>query len=58
MTADADSDAESGSYELALTLEAMGRLAKLRGEDDGGARERSEEIFSRLGVVARSAIPL
>jgi hypothetical protein len=36
----------------------MGRLANLRGEDDGGTRERSEEIFCRLGVIARSAIPL
>jgi class 3 adenylate cyclase/tetratricopeptide (TPR) repeat protein len=54
--ADAASDAES--YELALTLEAAGRLAGLRGEPDGGARERSERIFRHLGVVARTAIPL
>ena len=54
-SADAASDAES--YELALTLEAAGRLAGLRGEPDGGARERSERIFRRLGVIARPAIP-
>ena len=55
-SADAASDAES--YELALTLEAAGRLAGLRGEPDGGARERSERIFRHLGVVARPAIRL
>lgn len=55
-SADAASDAES--YELALTLEAAGRLARLRGQPDGGAQERSERIFRRLGVVARPAIPL
>jgi class 3 adenylate cyclase/tetratricopeptide (TPR) repeat protein len=54
--ADVATDAES--YELALTLEAAGRLARLRGQEDGGARERSERIFTRLGVVARPAIPL
>jgi class 3 adenylate cyclase/tetratricopeptide (TPR) repeat protein len=53
-----DVDPEDGSYELALTLEATGRLARLRGESDGGAAEKSEAIFSRLGVVARTAVPL
>jgi class 3 adenylate cyclase/tetratricopeptide (TPR) repeat protein len=57
-SADEDSDAEAESYELALTLEANGRLSALRGEADNGARERSEEIFSRLGVIARTAAPL
>jgi hypothetical protein len=56
--ADAGDDAEAESYELALALEAVGRLAELRGVDDGGAAERSEAIFSRLGVIARQAVPL
>jgi tetratricopeptide (TPR) repeat protein len=53
-----DTDSEAESYELALTLEAVGRLSRLRGEQDNGAGERSETIFSRLGVVARTAIPV
>ena len=57
-SADTESDAEAESYELALTLEAVGRLSRLRGEDDGGARDKSEAVFSRLGVVARTAAPL
>ena len=51
----AGADEEAESYELALTLEAVGRLAELRGVPDGEARERSEAIFGRLGVIARTA---
>jgi tetratricopeptide (TPR) repeat protein len=56
--ADAGEEAEAESYELALTLEAAARLAELSGDEDGGALDRSEAIFSRLGVVARQAMPL
>jgi class 3 adenylate cyclase/tetratricopeptide (TPR) repeat protein len=56
-TAEGSGEQEAESYELALGLEAVGRLAHLRGGEDGGARERSEAIFSRLGVVARTAAP-
>jgi hypothetical protein len=48
---------------LALTLEAIGRLSGLRGEGDNGARgdngakERSDAIFRRLGLIARTALP-
>ena len=57
-SAEAGADEEAESYELALTLEAVGRLSRLRGEDDGGAGEKGEAIFTRLGVVARTAMPL
>ncbi len=57
-SADADTDAEAEWYELALTLEAVARLAELRGQEDKAARDKSEEIFDRLGVVFRPTVPL
>ena len=45
------------TYELALSLEAEGRLASLSGADAAEAEEESSAIFERLGVVARTEIP-
>jgi len=55
---DADGEAEAESYELALTLEAVARLSELRGDEDGDARDRSEAILHRLGVVARPTVAI
>ncbi|HEV2902164.1 MAG TPA: adenylate/guanylate cyclase domain-containing protein [Gaiellaceae bacterium] len=51
-------DADGESYEVALTLEAVTRLAELRGVEDNGAGEQSEAIFRRLGVSSRPVAPL
>jgi len=54
----ADAETEAESYEVALTLEAVARLAEARSHDGAEARDRSEAIFDRLGVVARPAVPV
>ena len=46
------------TYELALTLEARGRLAELRGEDGSPQAKESKGLLARLGVVSTPAIPL
>lgn len=45
-------------YELALSLDALVRLAGRRGADGSGASDERESIFERLGVVARPYVPL
>ena len=57
-SSEAGTDAEAESYELALTLEALTRLAELRGGEDPASRDKSEQIFGRLGVTYRPTVPL
>jgi len=45
------------TYELALTLEALARLAELRGESEASANE-SKTLLAGLGVVSTPAVPL
>lgn len=45
-------------YEMALTLDAKGRLAGLTGQRDDHAAERSASLLSDLGVVGTPDIPL
>ena len=52
----ADTEAEAESYEVALTVDAVARLSELRRQDGAGARDRSEAIFGRLGIVARPTV--
>ena len=46
------------TYEAALTLEAMARLAELRGADGTARAKEGQTLLARLGVVATPAIPL
>ena len=46
------------TYELALTLEAVARLAELRGEDGAAAANESKTLLAGLGVVSTPAVPL
>jgi class 3 adenylate cyclase/tetratricopeptide (TPR) repeat protein len=57
-SSEAGLDDETESFELALTLEAVARLAELRGLEDEGAEDKSHQIFGRLGVVFRPTVPL
>jgi hypothetical protein len=46
-------------YEIALTLEARGRLAELRGDQATAraAAEESQAILERLGIVSTPSVP-
>jgi class 3 adenylate cyclase/tetratricopeptide (TPR) repeat protein len=46
------------TYELALTLEAIGRLKELRGEDGSGEAEEAHALLGGLGVVSTPEVPL
>jgi tetratricopeptide (TPR) repeat protein len=46
------------TYELALTLEAIGRLKKLRGEDGSAEADEARGLLARLGVVSTPDVPL
>jgi class 3 adenylate cyclase/tetratricopeptide (TPR) repeat protein len=46
------------TYELALTLEACGRLAGLRGEDASESAKEAKALLARLGVVSTPSVPL
>jgi class 3 adenylate cyclase/tetratricopeptide (TPR) repeat protein len=46
------------SYELALTLEAIGRLKSLHGEDGTNETAEARSLLARLGVVSTPQPPL
>jgi tetratricopeptide (TPR) repeat protein len=46
------------AFELALTLEAWARMARLTGRDPARYEKEATEIFDRLGVVTTPEIPL
>ncbi|MGB2874801.1 MAG: adenylate/guanylate cyclase domain-containing protein [Gaiellaceae bacterium] len=46
------------TYELALTLEAMGRLLQLRGEDGSAEAKEAKGLLARLGVVSTPSVRL
>jgi class 3 adenylate cyclase/tetratricopeptide (TPR) repeat protein len=46
------------TYEVALTLEAIARLAELRSEDNSAEAKESATLLARLGVVSTPSIPL
>jgi len=46
------------TYELALALEALARLAELRGEDGAAEAKEAKTLLARLGVVSTPEIPL
>ena len=46
------------TYELALTLEATGRLKELRGEDGSAEAGEARGLLARLGVVSTPDVPL
>ena len=46
------------TYELALTLEALGRLAALRDEDGSAEADEARGLLARLGVVSTPQPPL
>jgi class 3 adenylate cyclase/tetratricopeptide (TPR) repeat protein len=46
------------SYELAQTLEAIGRLKRTRGEDGSTELDESRSLLARLGVVSTAQPPL
>jgi class 3 adenylate cyclase/tetratricopeptide (TPR) repeat protein len=50
-------DAEE-TYELALTLEAIGRLKELRGEDGSAEAGEARGLLARLGVVSTPDVRL
>jgi tetratricopeptide (TPR) repeat protein len=50
-------DAEE-NYELALTLEAVGRLKELRGEDGSAEAGEARGLLARLGVVSTPTVPV
>jgi class 3 adenylate cyclase/tetratricopeptide (TPR) repeat protein len=50
-------DAEE-SYELALTLDALARLAEQRGEDGSAEATEAKTLLARLGVVSTPEVPL
>ena len=45
------------TYELALTLEAIARLAELRGEDGAAEAKEAKTLLATLGVVSTPEIP-
>ena len=46
------------TYELALTLEAIGRLKELGGEDGSAEADEARGLLARLGVVSTADVPL
>jgi tetratricopeptide (TPR) repeat protein len=46
------------THELALTLEALARLAELRGEDGSARAQEGKALLARLGVVSTPEVPL
>ncbi len=46
------------TYEVALTLEAIARLAELRGLDGSAQARESSALLARLGVVSTPQVPL
>jgi class 3 adenylate cyclase/tetratricopeptide (TPR) repeat protein len=46
------------TYELALTLDALARLAEERGVDGSGEAKESKALLARLGVVSTPEVPL
>ena len=54
----AAAETTSAIYEMALTLEAKSRLARIVGLSDGGAGERSRTLLDDLGVILTPEIPL
>jgi tetratricopeptide (TPR) repeat protein len=46
------------TYEVALTLEAIARLAELRGVDGSAEARESSALLARLGVVSTPQVPL
>ncbi len=46
------------TYELALALEALARLAELRGVDGTAEGKEAKALLARLGVVSTPAIPI
>jgi class 3 adenylate cyclase/tetratricopeptide (TPR) repeat protein len=46
------------TYELALALEALARLAELRGEDGSEEARESKALLARMGVVSTPDVPL
>jgi class 3 adenylate cyclase/tetratricopeptide (TPR) repeat protein len=46
------------TYELALTLEAIGRLSEARGEDGSVDSTEARGLLARLGVVSTPQVPL
>jgi class 3 adenylate cyclase/tetratricopeptide (TPR) repeat protein len=46
------------TYELALTLEAIGRLKELRGQDGSAEAGEARGLLARLGVVSTPDVPL
>ena len=46
------------TYEVALTLEAIARLAELRGVDGSAQARESSALLARLGVVSTPQVPL
>jgi class 3 adenylate cyclase/tetratricopeptide (TPR) repeat protein len=46
------------TYEVALTLEAIARLAELRGVDSSAEARESSALLARLGVVSTPQVPL
>jgi tetratricopeptide (TPR) repeat protein len=48
----------NASYDIALALDGLARVARLEGHEDVDASRESAEILSRLGVVAFPEVPL
>jgi tetratricopeptide (TPR) repeat protein len=46
------------TYELALTLEALGRLRERRGEDGSAEARESKTLLAKLGVVSTPDVPV
>jgi class 3 adenylate cyclase/tetratricopeptide (TPR) repeat protein len=45
-------------YEVALTLDAIARVAEHRGDDDLASRTEADDLFASLGVVFVPTVPL
>jgi class 3 adenylate cyclase/tetratricopeptide (TPR) repeat protein len=50
--------AEDETYELALTLDALARLAGRRGADGNAEAKEAKALLARLGVVSTPVVPL
>jgi class 3 adenylate cyclase/tetratricopeptide (TPR) repeat protein len=46
------------TYELALTLEAIGRVKELRGQDGSAEAGEARGLLARLGVVSTPEVPI
>jgi class 3 adenylate cyclase/tetratricopeptide (TPR) repeat protein len=46
------------TYELALTLDALARLAERRAEDGSAEAKEAKALLARLGVVSTPAVPV